>query len=135
MYKKYFFVFYLFLLNFAKIGCFAQNIDKSENLENVLKTTNYEPNYFSLFFGLFLVVGLVYLTGFLYQKLTKIKLEKREENVLNKIDIISTAHLGQNKALHVIKINNEYSLIGVCQNNIAYLKDLKYPKEDYEKDG
>ena len=135
MYKKYFFVFYLFLLNFAKIGCFAQNIDKSENLENVLKTTNYEPNYFSLFFGLFLVVGLVYLTGFLYQKLTKIKLEKSEENTINKIDIISTTHLGQNKALHIVKINNEYSLIGVCQNNIAYLKDLKYPKEDYEKDG
>ena len=84
----------------------------------------YEPNYFSLFLGLFFVIGLVYLTGIVYQKLTKVKLSQ-QENELNKIQIVSTTSLGQNKALHVIKINDEYSLIGATQNNITFLKDIK----------
>ena len=79
--------------------------------------------------GLFFVIGLVYLTGIVYQKLTKVKLNQ-ENNEQNKIQIVTTTSLGQNKTLHVIKINNEYSLIGATQNNISFLKDIK--QNDFE---
>ena len=100
----------------------------SEDIQATLKNSSFEPNYFSMILGLFLVVFLVYLTGFIYQKLLKINVCKNN-NELNKINIISTTPLGQNKALHIIKVNNEYSLIGVCQNNITYLKDIKLQEE------
>lgn len=97
----------------------------NDEIKEVLSQNNmYEPNYFSLFLGLFFVIGLVYLTGILYQKLTKVKLSKEENDTL-KAQIISSTSLGQNKAIHVIKINDEYSLIGATQNNITFLKDIK----------
>ncbi len=99
------------------------------NLDTVLKNTTYEPNYFSLFLGLFLVIFLVYLTGYIYQKLIKLNTSKYDNFKNNKIEIISTTPLGQNKALHIIKINDEYSLIGASQNNISFLKDINFKEE------
>ena len=84
----------------------------------------YEPNYFSMIFGLFVVVCLIYLTGYIYQRLIKINL-KSENNELNNINIVSTTSLGQGRNLHIIKINGEYSLIGATQNNITHIKELK----------
>ena len=118
----------LFCLSMISTAALANSelYQGSEEIKEVLKQNNsmYEPNYFSLFLGLFFVIGLVYLTGIVYQKLTKVKLSQ-QENELNKIQIVSTTSLGQNKALHVIKINDEYSLIGATQNNISFLKDIK----------
>ena len=118
----------LFCLSIISTAALANSelYQGSEEIKEVLKQNNsmYEPNYFSLFLGLFFVIGLVYLTGIVYQKLTKVKLSQ-QENELNKIQIVSTTSLGQNKALHVIKINDEYSLIGATQNNITFLKDIK----------
>ncbi|MBQ2984010.1 MAG: flagellar biosynthetic protein FliO [Candidatus Gastranaerophilales bacterium] len=118
----------LFCLSIISTAALANSelYQGSEEIKEVLKQNNsmYEPNYFSLFLGLFFVIGLVYLTGIVYQKLTKVKLSQ-QENELNKIQIVSTTSLGQNKALHVIKINDEYSLIGATQNNISFLKDIK----------
>ena len=70
---------------------------------------------------------MIYLTGFLYQKLTKVKFSKVDLN--NKAQIISTTTIGQGRSLHVIKVGNEYCLIGSTQNNITYLKDVKIPDE------
>lgn len=129
---------YFLVINLLTIQCLASEIfSNSENIENTLKSSSYEPNYFSLFLGLFLVIALVYLTGFIYQKLIKLNIKQSADTALNKINIISTTTLGQGKALHVIKVNNEYSLIGVCQNNISHLKDIKLPdinkEEKWEK--
>lgn len=126
---KYFFVF-----NFLTIPSFAQEVfSNSEDIQSALKNSSYEPNYFSLILGLFIVVGLVYLTGFIYQKLLKINISQNNDNTLNKIDIVSTTALGQGKALHVIKINGEYLLIGACQNNISYLKEIKTQENNKEE--
>ena len=112
-----------FLLNFK---CFAdeQILSKSEQISKVLSKNPYEPNYFSMILGLFVVVGLIYLTGFLYQKLTKTAITS-EEFMLNKAQIISTTSLGQGRNLHVIKIGSEACLIGSTQNNITFIKDVQ----------
>ena len=122
---------YFLALNFLTFNCLATEVfSNSEDIQSTLKNNSYEPNYFSLILGLFLVIFLVYLTGFVYQKLIKINIKQQEDNVLNKIDIISTTPLGVNKSLHIIKVNEEYSLIGVCQNNITYLKDIKIKNKE-----
>ncbi len=117
-------LFFIFTISSAALAN-SELVQGSEEIKEILKqNNNYEPNYLSLFLGLFFVIGLVYLTGIIYQKLTKVKLSQ-QINETNKVQIISTTSLGQNKALHVIKINNEYSLIGATQNNISFLKDIK----------
>lgn len=98
-----------------------EELQIGEDINTVLNQNSFSPNYFGLFFGLFLVIGLIYLTGFIYQKLIKIKLSN---NLENNINIISTTSLGQGKNLHIIEIQNKYMLIASTQNNISFLKDL-----------
>ncbi len=117
---KKFFTFSLFL-NFV---CYAE-----DELEQVLNHNTYQPNYFSLLFGLLFVIALIYITGILYKKLTKIKIGDAPEEKFN-IELISSASLGQNKNLYIIKTDNKYSLIAETQNNITYLRDLGEENND-----
>jgi len=119
---------------FTLLPAFAESelYNSNEEIKEILNKGAYEPSYPMMFIGLFLVIALVYFTGIVYQKLIKVKIADDEENTKNKIEILSTVHLGQNKNLHVIKINGEYSLIGSAQNNITLLKELKQ-EEEYEK--
>ena len=112
----------LLILYFSISPVFAQATN--EEIKEVLARNAYEPNYFSMIFGLFLVVAMIYLTGYLYQKLTKVNL-KNNDLYLNKAQIISTTSLGQGKNLHIIKVGDDTCLIGSTQNNITFLKDVK----------
>lgn len=105
----------------------------SEEIKEVLSKNTYEPNYFSMILGLFLVVAMIYVTGFLYQKLTKINMKPKDAH-LNKAQIISTTSLGQGRNLHVIKIGQSTCLIGSTQNNITYIKDIELVDVD-KKEG
>ena len=94
-----------------------------EELSKALASSHYEPSYFGMIFGLFLVIGLIYLTGILYKKLSKIKLSDESDDKYN-IQIITSTALGQNKNLFVVKINSKYCLLGATQNSITLIKDL-----------
>ena len=126
-------IFSVFAINniaFASSDLFSN----SEAIKDVLSKNVYEPNYFTMILGLFVVILMIYITGFIYQKLTKVKLAKVNAN--NKAQVISTTTLGQGRNLHVVKIGKEYCLLGSTQNNITFLKDVKMPDEideQYEK--
>ncbi len=113
-----------FLVVFLFSCAFAQNTE-SELLSETIVSKNIEPNYFGMLLGLFLVIGLVYLTAFVYQKMLKIKLNDNNTKT-QAPKIVATTPLGQNKNLHIIKINEEYILVGATQNSITYLKDIDY---------
>lgn len=106
----------------------------NEEIKEILNKGAYEPSYIMMFVGLFLVIALVYFTGIVYQKLIKVKISNNETDEKNKAEIVSVLNLGQNKNLYVIKINNEYSLLGATQNNITLLKEIKQ-EGIYEKNG
>ena len=59
-----------------KVFAEVEPIVQDENLSEVLSKSSYEPNYFKMLFGLFIVIGLIYFTGIVYQKLTKVKLNQ-----------------------------------------------------------
>jgi len=99
-------------------------VNKSEEVSKILAQNAYEPNYFSMIFGLFLVVAMIYITGFLYQKLTKASVINKDL-LLNKAQIISTTSLGQGRNIHIIQIGDSACLIGATQNNITFLKDIE----------
>ena len=105
--------------------------DKNEEIQNALNSNMYTPNYLTMLLGLGIVIGLIYITAVLYQKLVKIKISD-DSGQEDKINIISSASLGQGKNLHVIKVNNVKMIIGATQNNISYLKTINenYVSED-----
>ena len=124
--KKY------FLLSFVLICNKTIANTTGNELNEALAKNIYEPNYFSMILGLFVVVIMIYLTGYLYQKMTKINLKSNDE-FINKAQIISTTSLGQGKSLHVIKIGEKSCLIGSTQNNITFLKDIELTEQPKEK--
>ena len=119
------FKLFLITLNLLTYTCFAASelYNENEEIKQALNNNMYEPNYFSLFLGLFVVIGLVYITSYIYQKLVKIKITPEEIDMYN-IEILSTKSLGQNKSLHIIKANGKCCLIGATQNNITFIKDI-----------
>lgn len=118
--KKRLFIFLLFFYSTISNQIFAQ-----EDLTTSLSKNQWEPNYIGMFFGLFVVLGLVYLSAFIYQKLLKVKISKNINSNIS-AEIISTTPLGQNKNLHIIKVQDEYILIGATSNNISYIKNIEY---------
>ena len=118
----------MFLLNILTLKSFAVSelYNNNDEINEVLNSNPFEPNYFIMLLGLFFVIGLVYLTGFIYQKLTKVKISDVEVDKY-KPEIISTTSLGQNKQIHVVKVMNDYILIGSTQNNISFLKNQDRP--------
>ncbi len=110
------------LLLFSKV--YAQ-----DELSKSLSSSQYEPSYFGMIFGLFLVIGLIYLTGILYKKLSKIKLSDESDDKYD-IQIVSSTSLGQNKNLFVVKIKSKCCLLGATQNNITLIKDLGEDNEE-----
>ena len=111
----------IFLINIQFV--FAQGQD--ENISSSLATNSWEPSYFAMILGLILVIALVYISAFVYQKLSKVKLNNTL-NQTNTPEIVSTTPLGQNRNLHIIKIKDEYILIGSTQNSITHIKDLDF---------
>jgi len=116
----------LFLfLNFLTLSAFCESelYTGNKEIQKALNENMYEPNYFSMLLGLATVIVLVYLTAYVYQKLLNFKITKTD--IPNKIEILSTTSLGQNKNLHIIKAENKKILIGSTQANITFIKDLE----------
>ncbi len=118
--KNIIFLASIFLLSLKSYAT-SELYSNSEEVKEILNNNVYEPNYFSMILGLIFVVFLIYVTGYIYQKLTKVKLSDTLDCCAQ---VISTTQLGQGRNLHVIKIMDDYCLIGSTQNSITFLKDV-----------
>lgn len=91
-----------------------------------------------MIFGLVFVICLIYLTGFIYQKLVGIntKLNKKVLDIpdLNKAKIVSTTPTGQGQNLLVVEVNGKILLIGATPSNINLLREFSMQEiADYQK--
>ena len=106
----------------------------SQEFQEVLKHDNYEPNYFTLIFGMLIVICLIYFTGYFYQKLVGVnsKMNKRanEDEDFDRVKIVSATPLGQGKNIYVVVIMNKYLVIGATDNQINLLKEFDACKFD-----
>lgn len=107
-------------------ACFAAT--ETENINTVLKSGGYEPNYFSIVLSLFFVILLIYVTGILYTKLNKVGVDTVKKEFKNSLQdkpvILSTTPIGHDKTLQVVEIAGEKLLIGVSQNSVNLIKSL-----------
>ena len=131
------FISFLFVNIFCCFSCYAESV--TENINSSLKTSSYEPNWFSIILSLIFVILLIYITGILYTKLNKFGIKTVKHEFKNADDtkpiIISATPVGHDKTLQVIEIDGERLLIGVAQNSITLIKTLskKNVQPDYDE--
>ena len=116
------------ILSFILLNGSSFALTETESISSALKSTNYEPNYFSIILSLFFVILLIYITGILYTKLNKVgvktvKKEFKEASDIKPV-ILSTTPVGHDKTLQVIEIAGEKLLIGVSQHSVNLIKKL-----------
>ena len=123
---------FFLMFNFLTLSSYCNEIASLENQEinKAINQISYEPNWFGMIFGLLTVICLIYLTGFIYQKMVKVNLSNNKFEDI-RADIVSTTSLGQGRNLHIIKLGNKKILIGATQNSITYITDV----EKLEKQG
>lgn len=111
---------------------------ETESLSAALKTSNYEPNYFSIILSLLFVILLIYVTGILYTKLNKVGVKTVKKEFHDSSDIkpviLSTTPVGHDKSLQVIEIAGEKLLIGVSQSSVNLIKTLGRYNANKEQD-
>ena len=98
-------------------------------LESMLSSgTIHEGGILRSLISLGIVIGLIYLTAWLYKKLNGFnsqKFTKEIENLgLNKFKVIASQSLGSQKNLHVVEINGKYLVLGSTPNSINLLKEF-----------
>ena len=106
-------------LSLTKIKLIIKNIILSPDVTYILQA----------FMSLALVIGLIYLSAYIYKKLTNSvskKINNTKDDVINrnKLNIISSLPLGSNKSLYVVEVSGKTLLLGVCENNISLIKEL-----------
>lgn len=90
--------------------------------------TMYEAGIIRPIISLAIVIGLIYITAFVYKKLSGFNEKKfiKESGKLdlNKFKLISSQPLGANKTLHVVEINGKYLVLGSTTNSISLIKEF-----------
>lgn len=107
------------VLSVTKIKLIIKNIILSPDVTYVIQA----------FLSLALVIGLIYLSAYIYRKLTNVtskKINNTKDELIdkNKLNIISSLPLGSNKSLCIVEINGKTLLLGVCEQNISLIKEL-----------
>ena len=98
-------------------------------LESMLSNgTIHEGGIFRSLISLAIVIGLIYLTAWLYKKLNGFNSQKFTKDIenlgLNKFKVIASQSLGAQKNLHVVEINGKYLVLGSTPNSINLLKEF-----------
>ena len=124
------FIMFIMMSFLCVDSVFADSV--TENINSSLKSSSYEPNYFSILVSLVFVIFLIYVTGILYTKLNKVGVKTVRNELKESSDIkpvvLSTTPIGHDKSLQVIEINGEKLLIGVSQNSVSLIKTLESGK-------
>ncbi|MDD3150047.1 MAG: flagellar biosynthetic protein FliO [Candidatus Gastranaerophilales bacterium] len=107
----------------------VNNADKAIPITDALASKNtYEPNMFSLVLSLTIVIVLIIITGWLFIKFNKflpeILKKKADFDNSNKINILSTTNLGNNKSLHIIEVKNRQFLVGSTVNEVNLIAEV-----------
>ena len=76
-----------------------------------------------LFFSLTFVLGMIFLTTYLYKKFSLNKLGKLNSNG-KFLSVMTTLPIGSKKYLSVIKAGEKFLLIGITENSINLISEL-----------
>lgn len=122
--KKLLAVFYILIANVA--NAYAV-VTVPASMKQAMKGDSDMPSILNLVLSMVIVIGLIYVTGWIYQKLNKINRKKLLNHDLiekNSFNVISSLPLGQQKNLYAVEINNKILVLGATAQNISMLKEF-----------
>lgn len=122
--KRYIFSIFSFLL--LSKSAFAVD------LPSVMKQSmNYDygmPSLFQLVFSMAFVIGLIYFTGWFYQKLnivSKKQISKLSKNAeVSRFTVLQSMSLGQQRHIYTIEMNGKILLVGSTPSHINLIKEF-----------
>lgn len=112
---------------------YTQNSVFAVDLPNVMKQTmSHEtgmPSLLNLVVSMILVIGLIYVTGWIYTKLNQINRDKLnrfnvKDSAANKFKILHSMPLGQQRHVYSVEINGKVLIIGSTPSHINLLKEF-----------
>ncbi len=107
---------------------YSNKFDKlPKELEKAKEVT--PPSYFSMVMSLFVVLILIFIFGWAYNRLKDINpalllAGKQYDKKANRFNLISTASLGQGKSIHLVEINGKRLILGSTANSVNLLSEL-----------
>ncbi len=117
----------LYFTSFTEFA-YGLNADFDRPIKELLRHgVLFESSVLRSIISLIIVIGLIYLTAFVYKRLNKFNAKlagDKNKAQLNKFKIISSQSLGANKNLHVVEINGKYLVLGSTANNITLIKEF-----------
>lgn len=122
----------IFLSLFVLFG--AVNSSFAVEIPEMMKNTMAQdpiglPSLIHLVVSMALVIGLIYVTGWIYAKLNIVNRQKlnkltKEEGENSKFTVLQTMPLGQQRHLYSIEMNGKILLVGSTPSRINLLKEF-----------
>ncbi len=120
---------YMIILLMTQQTCFGYSVDDLLNPQ-----ATHETSFFTVIGALAFVIALIFLTGFIYTKLnvvgSNLAKKSRQNDLEDKVLVLSSTHLNNNQTLHVVEVNGKKMLLGATQSSVTVLKDLGEAKEN-----
>ena len=120
---------YMIILLMTQQTCFGYSVDDLLNPQ-----ATHETSFFTVIGALAFVIALIFLTGFIYTKLnvvgSSLAKKSRQNDLEDKVLVLSSTHLNNNQTLHVVEVNGKKMLLGATQSSVTVLKDLGDAKEN-----
>ena len=114
---------YMIIFLMTQQTCFGYSVDDLLNPQST-----HETSFFTVIGALAFVIALIFLTGFIYTKLnvvgSSLAKKTRQNDIEDKVLVLSSTHLNNNQSLHVVEVNGKKMLLGATQSSVTVLKDL-----------
>jgi flagellar biosynthetic protein FliO len=101
-----------------------------DTLDTPIQTPNlnYDPGIGSIIFKIILslvvIIGLIYLTVFFLRKISNRSMPSSQ----GMIKVVGKSYLTPKQSLFIVKLGSSYSVLGVGDSSVNYIKDLS-PEE------
>jgi len=102
------------------------NVYAQDTLKTPLQPPDvtYDPGIGSIIFKLILslaiIIGLIYLTVFMLKKVGN----RSMPGGVNMIQVVGKSYLTPKQSLFIVKLGTSYSVLGVGESSVNYIKDL-----------
>ena len=103
----------------------AQEVNQASQITDVNEpnTRSVSSLLFETFIGLAIVIGLIFLTVYIMKRLQSSKWGQDSANQLD-LEVIQTKMIGPQQRLVIVRVQNEFILLGVTQENISIVKQI-----------
>lgn len=96
------------------------------------------PSLLNLVVSMVIVIGLIYITGWIYSKLNiinrnKLKQLTKDDFDSYKFNVIQSMSLGQQRQLYSIEMNGKVLLVGSTPSHISLLKEFDKDEPNTEE--